>query len=44
MPAAVFNVVYAGAFELEIETAATVVTVGTILLLPVMLFLPLFMG
>jgi len=35
---------FGGWTKLEIETAATVVTIGTILLLPVMLFLPFFMG
>jgi predicted permease len=44
MPAAVLNVVYAGAFDLETETVATIVTVGTILLLPIIPLLPFFMG
>ncbi len=44
MPAAVLNVVYAGAFGLDVETAATIVTLGTILLLPIIPLLPLFMG
>ncbi|NHJ12463.1 MAG: AEC family transporter [Candidatus Thorarchaeota archaeon] len=44
MPAAVLNVAYAGAFDLEIETAATIVTIGTILLLPVIPFILFFLG
>ncbi|NHI83110.1 MAG: hypothetical protein EAX81_02230 [Candidatus Thorarchaeota archaeon] len=44
MPTAVLNVVYAGAFDLETETVATIVTIGTILLLPVIAFIPFFLG
>jgi predicted permease len=44
MPPAVLTVVYASGFDLDIETASTTVTVGTLLLLPIIPFLPLFLG
>jgi predicted permease len=40
MPPAVLTVVYAKNFNLDSEKAATIVTVGTLLLLPVILFIP----
>ena len=40
MPPGVFTVIYASAMELDAETAATNVTLGTILLLPVVLMMP----
>lgn len=40
MPAGVFTVIYASAMDLDSETAATNVTLGTILLLPVVLIMP----
>ncbi len=40
MPPGVFTVIYASAMELDAETAATNVTLGTILLLPVVLLMP----
>jgi predicted permease len=44
MPPAVLTVVYASGFDLDVETASTIVTVGTLLLLPMIPFLPLFLG
>ncbi len=44
MPPAVLTVVFAANFELDSETAATIVTVGTLLLLPLVIFLPLILG
>ena len=44
MPPAIFAVVYASAFGLDVETASTTVTVGTLLLLPLIPFLTLFLG
>lgn len=44
MPPAVFTVIFASAFELDVKSAATIVTVGTILLLPVVPFIPLLLG
>jgi predicted permease len=43
MPPAVINVVFASSFELDSETAATVVTAGTLLLLPIIPLLPLLL-
>ncbi len=40
MPPAVFTVIYASALGLDAETAATNITLGTILLLPVVLLMP----
>ncbi len=40
MPPAVLTVVYAKSFNLDSEKAATIVTVGTLLLLPIILFIP----
>ena len=40
MPPAVLTVVYAKSFNLDSEKAATIVTVGTLLLLPVVFFIP----
>ncbi len=44
MPPAVITVVYAAGFDLDVEVAATVVTVGTLLLLPIVPFLPFLLG
>jgi predicted permease len=44
MPPAILTVVYASGFDLDVETASTTVTVGTLLLLPLIPFLPLFLG
>jgi predicted permease len=44
MPPAVLTVVYAKSFNLDYEKAATIVTVGTLLLLPVIPFIPLLFG
>jgi predicted permease len=44
MPPAVLTVVYATSFELDAERAATIVTVGTILLLPIIPFIPILLG
>ncbi|MFW9810982.1 MAG: AEC family transporter [Candidatus Thorarchaeota archaeon] len=44
MPSAVLTVVYASGFDLDVETASTTVTVGTLLLLPIIPFLLLFLG
>jgi hypothetical protein len=43
MPSAVIMVVYATDFGLDSESAATVVTLGTVILLPVVLFIPFFL-
>ncbi|MHA1851152.1 MAG: AEC family transporter [Candidatus Thorarchaeota archaeon] len=40
MPPAVLTVVYAKSFNLDSEKAATIVTVGTLLLLPIVFFIP----
>ena len=40
MPPAVLTVVYAKSFNLDSEKAATIVTIGTLLLLPIILFIP----
>lgn len=44
MPPAILTVVYAAGFDLDVETASTTVTVGTLLLLPLIPFLPLILG
>ena len=44
MPSAVYTVVYATEFGLDSEAAATVVTLGTIILLPVIPFIPLLLS
>ncbi len=44
MPPAVLTVVYAGGFGLDSKRAATIVTVGTLLLLPLLPFLPLLLS
>ncbi|MFW9966010.1 MAG: AEC family transporter [Candidatus Thorarchaeota archaeon] len=44
MPPAVFTVVFAGALNLDTESAATAVTVGTLLLLPVVPLLPFLLS
>jgi len=44
MPPAVLTVTYANRFKLDAETAATTVTVGTLLFMPFVLFLPLIIG
>ncbi len=44
MPPAVLTVVYATSFGLDSEQAATIVTVGTLLLLPLIPFLPLLLS
>ncbi|TFG33013.1 hypothetical protein EU528_01545 [Candidatus Thorarchaeota archaeon] len=44
MPPAVLTVVYAKSFKLDSEKAATIVTVGTLLLLPVIFFVPFLFG
>jgi predicted permease len=40
MPPAVLTVIFAGGFHLDAEIAASIVTVGTMLMLPVVPFLP----
>ncbi|MFW9918121.1 MAG: AEC family transporter [Candidatus Thorarchaeota archaeon] len=44
MPAAVFTVIYSSALELDSESAATIVTLGTLVLLPIVPFMPLLFG
>jgi len=44
MPPAVLTVTYANGFKLDAKTAATTVTVGTLLFMPFVLFLPLIIG
>lgn len=44
MPPAILTVVYAKSFKLDYEKAATIVTVGTLLLLPLIPFIPLIFG
>jgi predicted permease len=44
MPPAVLAAVYASGFDLDVEIASTTVTVGTLLLLPLIPILPLFLG
>jgi len=44
MPPAVLTVTYANRFKLDAETAATTVTVGTLLFMLFVLFLPLIIG
>jgi predicted permease len=44
MPPAVFTVVFAGGLKLDTESAATAVTVGTLLLLPIVPLLPFLLG
>jgi predicted permease len=44
MPPAILTVVYASGFDLDVEIASTIVTVGTLLLLPVIPFLPFILG
>jgi predicted permease len=44
MPPAVLTVVYAKSFNLDSEKAATIVTIGTLLLLPVIIFIPFLFG
>jgi len=44
MPTAVLTVAYAGGFGLESDRAATIVTVGTLLLLPVLPFVSLLLA
>jgi len=44
MPPAVLTVVYAKSFDLDSEKAATIVTVGTLLLLPIIPFIPILLG
>ena len=44
MPPAVITVVYSSKFGLDSETAAALVTVGTVLLLPVVPLMPLVLG
>ncbi len=44
MPPAILAVVYASGFDLDVEIASTTVTVGTLLLLPVIPILPLLLG
>jgi predicted permease len=44
MPPAVLTVVYATSFKLDAEKAATIVTVGTLFLLPIIPFIPLLLG
>jgi predicted permease len=44
MPPAVLTVVYATSFELDAEKAATIVTVGTLLLFPIVPFVPFLLG
>ncbi len=44
MPPAILTVVYASRFGLDVETASTTVTVGTLLLLPLIPILPFILG
>lgn len=44
MPPAVLTVVYASSFNLDSEMAASIVTVGTLFLLPIIPFIPLLLG
>ncbi|MHA1925886.1 MAG: AEC family transporter [Candidatus Thorarchaeota archaeon] len=44
MPPAVFTVVFAGGLRLDTESAATAVTIGTLLLLPMVPLLPFLLG
>lgn len=44
MPPAVLTVVFAGGLKLDTESAATAVTIGTLLLLPVVPILPFLLG
>ncbi|TFG98254.1 hypothetical protein E4H12_06640 [Candidatus Thorarchaeota archaeon] len=44
MPPAVLTVIYAKSFNLNSEKAASIVTVGTLLLLPVIFFIPFIFG
>jgi predicted permease len=44
MPPAVLTVVYAKSFKLDYEKAATIVTVGTLLLLPIIPFIPILLS
>ena len=44
MPPAVLTVVYAKSFNLDSEKAATIVTVGTLLLLPIIPFIPFILS
>lgn len=44
MPPAVLTVVYATSFNLDAEKAATIVTVGTLFLLPIIPFISLLLG
>jgi len=44
MPPAVLTVVYATSFELDAERAATIVTVGTLFLLPIIPFVSFLLG
>ena len=44
MPPAILTVVYASEFDLDVEIAATTVTVGTLLLLPLIPILPFILG
>ena len=44
MPPAVLAVVYASGFDLDVEIASTTVTVGTLLLLPLIPILSLVLG
>ena len=44
MPPAVLTVVYATSFGLDAEKAATIVTVGTLFLLPIILLFPIILG
>ena len=44
MPAAVITAIFAGSFKLDSETASTIVTIGTLLLLPIVPFMPLLFG
>jgi predicted permease len=44
MPPAILAVVYASGFDLDVEIASTTVTVGTLLLLPLIPFLPFILG
>ncbi|MFW9793271.1 MAG: AEC family transporter [Candidatus Thorarchaeota archaeon] len=44
MPSAILTVVYASGFNLDVEIASTTVTVGTLLLLPLIPILPFVLG
>ncbi|MHA2056997.1 MAG: AEC family transporter [Candidatus Thorarchaeota archaeon] len=44
MPPAILTVVYASGFDLDVEIASTTVTVGTLLLLPLIPILPFILG